>query len=108
VLIGLLDLRISVTLLVVVALIPVSMLFYFLDRHWYHRLLQGAVVQGTKIEQMYAKKLPEIQLGLEISKTSPVIFGGIWKWIFFLFVMTDLRMNRGSTRIRRSRYYTNR
>jgi hypothetical protein len=81
--VNLLNLRISVALLVIAALIPVSMLFYFMDRHWYHRLLLGAVVQGNKIEQMYGDKLPEIQLGSEISKASPVKFTGIWKLLFF-------------------------
>ena len=81
--ISLINLQISVTLLVVFAVIPVSMLFYFMDRHWYHRLLQGAVMQCIEIEKKYAEQLPEIQLGSQISKASPVEFRGwIWKWLF--------------------------
>jgi hypothetical protein len=77
---------ISLTLLVVAAVIPVSMLFYFMDRHWYHRLLQGAVKHGAEIERLYGDALPEIRMGTEISKESPVKFSSfIWK-LAFLFV----------------------
>jgi hypothetical protein len=76
--------RISIMLFVVLALIPISMLFYFMDRHWYHRLLQGAVAQGIEIESKFSDKLPEIQLGSQISRMSPVKFKHpIWKVIFF-------------------------
>ena len=92
--IGLIDVRISVTLLVLVAVIPISMLFYFMDRHWYHRLLQGAVAQAIAIETKYAGELPEIQLGSQITKASPVEFGRIWKFIFFF--VRDPRFRDGS------------
>jgi hypothetical protein len=75
--------EIHVALVVILALIPISMLFYFLDRHWYHRLLQGAVAQCIEIENKYAAELPEIQLGQQISKASPVHFGGVWKYLLF-------------------------
>ena len=55
--------RISLVLFVIVALIPITWLFYFIDRHWYHRLLQGAVAQSVEIESKYETALPEIQLG---------------------------------------------
>src|ERR1700742_1866390 len=34
---------IHLVFVVLVTVIPVSMLFFFLDAHWYHRLLLGAV-----------------------------------------------------------------
>lgn len=47
-------------------------LFYFIDRHWYHRLLLGAVLQGAEIEEKYRDVLPELGLGAKISEKSPV------------------------------------
>lgn len=75
--------NIHLPLFVLVAVIPISMLFYFLDAHWYHRLLLGAVKQCATIETRYAPVLPEIQLGAAISKESPVHFEGIWRTIFW-------------------------
>jgi hypothetical protein len=68
---------------VLLAVIPVSMLFFFLDAHWYHRLLLGAVKQCAMIEERYKTVLPEIQLGAAISKESPVRFGGVWRNVFW-------------------------
>ena len=34
-------------------------LFYFVDRHWYHRLLMGSILHGGSIEQKYANEIPE-------------------------------------------------
>ena len=84
---------ISVTLLVVFALIPVSALFYFMDRHWYHRLLQGAVAQSACIESQYSAVLPEIQLGAKISEASPVKLGRLWPLLFFF--IRDKRFRNG-------------
>ena len=70
------------------------MLFYFLDRHWYHRLLQGAVAQCIEIENRYLTELPEIQLGQKISKASPVRFDGVWKYVFYF--IKDPRFTNGS------------
>ena len=87
--------HISIMLFVILALIPISMLFYFMDRHWYHRLLQGAVAQAIEIETKFADKLPEIQLGSQISKASPVEFKSrIWKLIFFF--IRDKRFRKHS------------
>jgi len=76
-------LSIHLPLFVLVAVIPISMLFYFLDAHWYHRLLLGAVKQCAAIEKRYGEVLPEIQLGIAISRESPVKFEGIWRKIFW-------------------------
>lgn len=47
-------------------------LFYFVDRHWYHRLLMGSILHGGSIEQKYANEIPELALGAKISEQSPV------------------------------------
>lgn len=47
-------------------------LFYFVDRHWYHRLLMGSILHGGSIEQKYANEIPELGLGAKISEQSPV------------------------------------
>lgn len=77
-------LTLSLPLGVLAAVIPISMLFYFIDRHWYHRLLAGAVEQCTEIENTYRAVLPEIQLGSKISEKSPVVFKGrAWRGLFW-------------------------
>lgn len=43
--------------------------FYFMDRHWYHRLLMGSVFHTIKIEKAVG---PELQLGVAIGKESPI------------------------------------
>jgi len=58
---------------IVVGSIPfISYLFYFMDRHWYHRLLQGAVAQAVQIETKYAGIIPEITLGTAINCESKI------------------------------------
>lgn len=50
--------------------------FYFMDRHWYHRLLYGAVNHGREIEQRARIILPELGLTDAIGRASPIeIFG---------------------------------
>lgn len=66
--------------------IMITYLFYFIDRYWYHRLLVGAVKQGTIIEEKYAELLPELSLGLAIGKESPYEPTGIGKWLARLIV----------------------
>jgi hypothetical protein len=61
-------------------------LFYFMDRFWYHRLLQGAVSQARFIEEKYKEELPELSLGAEISKNSPVELKGFRRWVANLVV----------------------
>ncbi|MBU4557418.1 MAG: hypothetical protein KJ747_11165 [Actinobacteria bacterium] len=47
--------------------------FYFVDRHWYHRLLKASVMKGAKIEAFVATTEYGDLLGLtgDISKGSP-------------------------------------
>jgi hypothetical protein len=47
-------------------------LFYFVDRHWYHRLLMGSILHGGSIERKYATEIPELGLGAKITEQSPV------------------------------------
>lgn len=83
------DISISLALLVVLAIIPVSALFYFIDRHWYHRMLLGAVYQAGEIEKKYSEVLPELQLGKKISAQSPVKFR--WPYTWLLIFIRDER-----------------
>ena len=52
--------------------------FWMMDRLWYHRLLQGAVTAGTRIEDSLSVVMPEIGLGKAISEASPATV--LWKW----------------------------
>lgn len=51
--------------------------FYFMDRHWYHVLLKGAVIHAGTIEEKYREAMPELSLGKTISKHSgeKILFG---------------------------------
>ncbi|WP_367358427.1 hypothetical protein [Methanothrix sp.] len=53
--------------------IIVLLAFYFMDRFWYHRLLQGAVTQGERLENEIKKTLPEAALSQTIRAGSPVL-----------------------------------
>lgn len=46
--------------------------FYFMDRFWYHRLLQGAVKHGMAIEERCKGVCDAIGLGGSIKKESPI------------------------------------
>lgn len=48
-----------------------------MDRHWYHRLLVGAVRHGETIEKALQGALPEISLTRAITLASPTKIG---KW----------------------------
>jgi FMN phosphatase YigB (HAD superfamily) len=55
--------------------------FYLMDRHWYHRLLYGAVKHGAEIEGRWERRLPEMGLTSRIGKESPSQFRlGIGRW----------------------------
>lgn len=81
---------------ILIAIIIVTRLFYFVDRHWYHRLLLGAVDQGTEIENRWQSIIPEIALGSKISARSPVELankkGLAWSLGWFV---TDKRFKEG-------------
>ncbi|GLQ17727.1 hypothetical protein [Maritalea porphyrae] len=50
--------------------------FWFMDRHWYHRLLLGAVYHGIKIESKYENSRPTLSLSATIKENSPNEFLG--------------------------------
>lgn len=56
-----------------VSLVPL----WFMDRHWYHRLLYGAVKHASAIEERHKDYLPELGLSQRITVASPVKF---WRW----------------------------
>lgn len=58
------------TLLVGAALIAWVM-FYFMDRIWYHQLLSGAVQHGAALERLLEPDLPGIGLTAQIGESSP-------------------------------------
>jgi hypothetical protein len=51
--------------------------FYFMDRHWYHRLLHGAVAQGISLETALAPDIPGIGLTTTIKAASPSSIGAV-------------------------------
>lgn len=56
-----------------------AMLFYFIDRYWYHRLLLGSVKHAINIETQNKEALPELSLCEEIKKESSFIpTGFLW------------------------------
>ena len=50
--------------------------FWFMDKHWYHRLLMGAVREGAHLEKTLTGLGVPITLGANISAASPIrLFG---------------------------------
>lgn len=49
------------------------LMFYIMDRYWYHVLLKGAVVHATKIETELKNEVPDISLGRTISEVSGAV-----------------------------------
>lgn len=48
-----------------------TLLFYFIDRYWYHRLLKGSVNHAIAIEKKYKDDMPELSLSDAIGAVSP-------------------------------------
>lgn len=57
-------------LFVLIGIFGISMLFYFVDRHWYHRLLVGSVLNGLEVEEYLSKRAPGFQLTSKIGDNS--------------------------------------
>lgn len=87
------DLEFDQILPISFAVILVSSLFYFVDRHWYHRLLVGAVNQGIAIEARWVATLPEIGMGSKITESSAIDLAdrAIVVWVLGWFV-SDKRL----------------
>ena len=63
------------------AIIAVAFLFYFVDLHWYHRLLVGSVKKGMELEKTLSRELPGIELATQIKEDSSLIAP---KWLLAL------------------------
>ena len=50
--------------------------FWFMDRHWYHRLLLGAVLEGAELERRLTELGIQVGLGTQISAMSPIMLFG--------------------------------
>jgi hypothetical protein len=66
-----------------------TFLFYFMDKHWYHRLLVGAVRHGIKIEQQYQNDIPELGLSASIGEASPIRLRGWFTKLLARLVVAD-------------------
>lgn len=64
-------------------------LFYFIDRHWYHRLLLGSVKHAIIIENKYKNEMPELSLSEAIGAESPYKPRGAVRWLANLLVSHD-------------------
>lgn len=63
----------AASVIVFAAVIPL-LSFYFMDRFWYHRLLDGSVNAGIEVEKKLQALGYDIKLGQEISKASPFVW----------------------------------
>lgn len=52
--------------------IVIILAFFFMDKYWYHRLLQGAVKHAILIETKWSRHIPEIRLTSNIRDESPI------------------------------------
>jgi hypothetical protein len=68
----------------------VTYMFYFVDRHWYHRLLMGAVKHGMKLEELYPN-FPSLALTSAIGRESPVKPKSVFTKIAVRLFVTDHR-----------------
>lgn len=74
--------QVNVGIPVLLAIVFSTVLFYFIDRHWYHRLLVGAVKNAIVIENALEGHVLGIGLSKMIGASSPldVSAGGSWGW----------------------------
>jgi len=70
--IKLLGLHVSIAGIVVVFAVFPLFAFYFMDRFWYHRLLDGAVAAGVEAETELKSLGYKVDLGTKISQASPI------------------------------------
>jgi hypothetical protein len=72
-----------------------TMLFYLIDRYWFHRLLKGSVNHAIAIEKKYRDQLPELALSDEIGKESFFTPKGILWLVAKILVRHDRFRERG-------------
>ncbi len=71
--------RLNIQFTVLVPLFGIfgAMLFYLIDRYWFHRLLKGSVNHAIQIEKKYRETIPELALSDEIGKESFFVPKGV-------------------------------
>jgi hypothetical protein len=69
-------------------------LFYFIDRHWYHRLLVGAVKHAINIEKKNATTIPELSLSDTVGRESPVPIQNFMTRVVAALVVSDERYRK--------------
>lgn len=72
-----------------------ALLFYLIDRYWYHRLLRGSVLHAIDIETKYRDVLPELSLSEYIGKESYFVPKGIYKRLASIVVRHDKFVEKG-------------
>lgn len=92
---GCYKLHVSVPFLI--SIVVATQLFYSIDRHWYHRLLVGAVKNAIEIEKKLIKDVPGIGLTTMIGDNSPLDVsawtpGSRFLWITALLLGADKRV----------------
>ena len=81
-------LEVSIAGLVVVSAIFPLLAFYFMDRLWYHRLLDGAVQAGIQAETALKQLGFTVDLGSQISSKSPFTL-----WVFKVPIHSKTKMD---------------
>jgi len=79
---------VHIALPILFAAIIATYLFYFVDLHWYHRLLKGAVRNALEIEKRYKSEVVGLQLTTLIGRESPIDVSSNWpigNWLFWIF-----------------------
>lgn len=87
------DVTISLSLAIILVGMLAVQLFHFMDRHWYHRLLVGAVKQAIFIEGKYKTILPEISLSASIGDESPKEVKGKFARFIIGIIINDERFS---------------
>ena len=65
-----LSLKIPTATIFIAISIAVWLVFFLMDRYWYHELLKGAVHHGLRIEKHLRGRVPEIDLAHSIKEQS--------------------------------------
>ena len=87
--------------LLLLAIMLATVLFYFIDRYWYHQLLLGAVSNAADIERRLGAQVQGLQLTSAIGKKSPIDVSEKSIRNFFLYYCG--RILGGDQRIRKEK-----